>query len=95
MSQETTSLHFSEDLAKRMDAAMHLINNLTLINNKKIQEFHQRSEKMNPDIYDLATIVSAQHLVLEEKYKVLHALITDLYSRLENGIQLPDRSDHT
>ncbi len=75
---------FSDDLSKRMDTSLHLINNLTLINNKKIKEFHHKSEKMNSDTYDLATIVSAQHLVLEEKYKVLHALVTDLYARLES-----------
>ena len=76
---------FSDDLAKKMDKSLQIINSATLINNKKIKEFHARSEKMNSDIQDLATIFSTQLMVLEEKYKMLHALVTDIYTRLEQN----------
>ena len=83
MINATENMHFSEDLAKRLEESMRVINNVTLITNQKIAEIYQRSDKLDPDLYDLATIISAQHTVLDEKYKVLHALVTDLYSRFE------------
>lgn len=78
------SLTFPDALAEKMDKSLRIINSATLINNKKIKEFHARSEKMHSDVQDLATIFSTQLMVLEEKYKMLHALVTDIYTRLDH-----------
>ena len=75
---------FSKELNLQLEKSMYLINKITLVNNKKIDDFKNRSGSMNPDIEDLATIMSTQLYVLEEKYKVLYELTTDLYARLEH-----------
>gem|GEM_PF-3657459 len=62
---------------------MHQINKLTLESNKKIREFRSRSHLMTTDIQDLATIMSTKLTLLEEKYKVIYALIEDIYQKLE------------
>ena len=75
-------LVFSEDLRIKMEKSMHLINRLTLENNKQIRDFRKKSQSMHPDLQHLATIMSSQLTVLEEKYKLLYCLTEDLYTRI-------------
>jgi len=77
------SLTFSEEMQAQMEKSMHQINKLTLESNKKIREFRSRSHLMTTDIQDLATIMSTKLTLLEEKYKVIYALIEDIYQKLE------------
>ena len=83
---------FSPEFSRKMEETSHVINQLVLINNKKIDEFRSRVQSMSPDLQDLATIVSTQMTILEEKYTLLNSLIYDIYVRLEpsSGERTPD-----
>ncbi len=78
---------FSEEVSVQLQKSLHMITNATLINNEKIKTFYARSQSMEPDLTELATLLSTQVLVLEEKYKVLNTLVTDLYERLDSLFQ--------
>jgi len=78
---------FSEEVSAQLQKSLHMITNATLINNEKIKTFYARSQSMEPDLTELATLLSTQVLVLEEKYKVLNTLVTDLYERLDSLFQ--------
>jgi len=84
----------SDDLKDRMESSLHKINAITLINNKKIREFRAKSSAMPEDLQSLATIVSGQVAVLEEKYKLIYDLVTDLYTRIETT-PTESRDDYT
>jgi hypothetical protein len=81
------SMTFSEEVSVQLQKSLHMITNATLINNEKIKTFYARSQSMEPDLTELATLLSTQVLVLEEKYKVLNTLVTDLYERLDSLFQ--------
>jgi hypothetical protein len=79
----STFIPLSDDLKAQLETALQKINVITLVNNQKIKEFRQKSPLMSEDVQSLATIVSAQVLVLEEKYKLMYDLLIDLHQRVE------------
>jgi len=80
----TQSLNsFSEEISKKLEVSMGMVTQLSIINNQKIREFRERCPKMHKDIQALATITSTQFSILEEKYKLLYDLVSDIYARLE------------
>ena len=76
---------FSQETSEQLEKSLHTITKATLINNEKIKTFYAKIESMDPDLVELATILSTQIMVLEEKYKVLNTLVTNLYDRLESS----------
>lgn len=85
-------MYFSDELERQLDQSSAKINRLTHIVNKKIADFRDRSD-VPQDVLDLATILSVQISVLEEKYSVLMTLVTDVYKRLPETAESPSKKE--
>ena len=74
---------FSDEMAQTIANRMAFINKATLICTQSIESYRKMEDKIDPVMHELSTIVSLQHAVLEEKFKLLFELVQDVYTKLD------------
>ena len=72
--------HLSQSLSQELKNSVGFIQQLSLANQKKVQDFKKKVEAMHPDLQDFATIVSTELSILDEKFKILYRCIEEIYT---------------
>ncbi len=68
-----------------LDRLRDAITTATLINNKRAEDFFARSETLDPDLMELATITMSNLVILEQKIQLLTDMVDVALKQRANG----------